>query len=544
MSSLRVRDSIRLARSQSLVVERLVLLIAIACSPMAEAGQEGSRADLKRAIEGGMDNLIAWARPMTNVPAEKAVNHGHPALAHWHIRHNVGRAIDALLRGNEAIAKPIPEEIEAALRRYLFASLDNPTHFNAAFSAEEGRLVFHAHDVREAILALTALVHYRNDDQARRDLDNLLDALGRLVREDGTFDPEVVAGMPLLEGGHFTEHRTEPNGKVYNLACWTRGRWIMALCRCYRQTGDKRALDLAARLVGLVKRVSFTSDGKISRDEFFHTHSITGTVHGLIDYGLTVGDSELVMFARRVFDEGLPEVSSSYGWSVETAWRDPERPERGEVNNTGDMIQAALLLGQNGMPQYFQDAERRIRSHVLPSQCADSGWGFPSPNDRALYGESILDITAGAVQALCEVSGNLATQEDARLNINLLFDNWAGPARVESELPERGHLKIVVVDEKEIFVRVSPWVDRQKVQLTVGGVERKPVFKDLWLVVGQARSGEEVIVNFPLPESEENEVVNKRPYQLVWRGDQVVALSPKGSNQPMFPSVEEYLAGK
>jgi hypothetical protein len=34
-----------------------------------------------------------------------------------------------------------------------------------------------------------------------------------------------------------------------------------------------------------------------------------------------------------------------------------------------------------------------------------------------------------------------------------------------------------------------------------------------------------------------------RTYRIVWRGDQVVAMSPKGTVEPMYPSVEQYRAG-
>ena len=100
-------------------------------------------------------------------------------------------------------------------------------------------------------------------------------------------------------------------------------------------------------------------------------------------------------------------------------------PERGEVNNTGDMIQTAIHFGQSGHPRYFEVAERMVRSHLLPSQWlkgqefhvpegapekalrafpdkADGGWGFPGVSDRHVpgAGSDVLDITQGGIQGL------------------------------------------------------------------------------------------------------------------------------------------------
>ena len=123
---------------------------------------------LQLAIEAGMDNLIRWGQHMAKGDPEQVITKGHPDIPHWHVRHNVGRAIDALLRGSDATAKPVPPDVEDVLRQYLFASMDNPTHFNGAFTPEPGRITFHAHDVRELLLSLTALIQYRQDDVTAR----------------------------------------------------------------------------------------------------------------------------------------------------------------------------------------------------------------------------------------------------------------------------------------------------------------------------------------------------------------------------------------
>ncbi|MFV2044847.1 MAG: beta-L-arabinofuranosidase domain-containing protein [Anaerolineales bacterium] len=438
------------------------------------------------------------------------------------------------------------------LRRYLFASLDNPLHLNGSFAIPDRRLRFHAHDVREAILSLTSLIQYRNDQDARKRARLVLDRIQRLTLWDGTFNAKEVAKFPLLADARFTEQMRSPDEKIYtdrnlfNIACWTRGRWIMALCKYYRVTQDAKALELAKRFVRLVRRISFTEDGKIHPTEFDHTHSITGTVHGLIDYGLLVDDEEIVKHGRRIFDVGLASVSSSYGWSVESAWGERQRPNRGEVNNTGDMIQAALLLGRSGLPEYFQDAERRIRGYLLPSQITDGGWGFPGPNDRngGAGAGSVLDITAGAVQALCETSLTLITRDSSGTRVNLPFTSWLGPTYVTSGLPRKWHIEVTPGQQGSLLARIPSWAPRGNLQVTMAGQPTTPQLHGSWLALMNVPAGTPITVSLPLVEQTVKETVNHQPYQLIYQGDQLVALSPKGPSMPLFPSVEEYQGSK
>ena len=117
--------------------------------------------------------------------------------------------------------------------------------------------------------------------------------------------------------------------------------------------------------------------------------------------------------------------------------------QRGEINNTGDMIQAAIHLGRTGHPEYFEMAERMIRSHVLPSQWlkgqefhrpadapenalkefptdADGGWGFPGVSDRHVPGgrSDVLDITQGGIQCLWAALRHTLDQDQWGVRLN------------------------------------------------------------------------------------------------------------------------------
>ena len=526
--------------------------LAAAANPSGEPGQPMQEPQLKRLIETGMDNMIRWAlEKMARGDPETVVRQGfHPLpLNQGAVPHDIGRAIDALLLGEATTGKPIPVEAEDILRRYLYTSLDNPTNLMARFVKEAGRQLVHAHNTREALLALTALIRYRNDEQARKYAHKLLERMLQLTRADGTFNAEEVARYPqMAEGWPSWGGRFQEESEGLTIPCITRGRMISALCKYYRLTQEDRALELAERFVRLVRRVSFSDEGKIKRTELGHTHSITGTVTGLIEFGLLTGNQEVFEHGRRIFDVGLPSVSSSFGWSMENAWGQdvPSRKWRGEVNNTGDMIRAALLMGSSGLPQYFEDAERRIRSHVVQSQCTDNGWGLPAPSDRegGTSANSKLDITAGTVQALCQTADTLVTGDDKSRSVNLPFSTWKGPVMVRSGLPEAWRLEVTPDEACRLRVRIPSWADRGKLRVNVGERQHPAAREDAWLVVDNVPAGKSVSVELPLPEREAAEKILGRTFRVLWRGDTVVAMSPKGTVEPMYPSVEDYHNGR
>ena len=338
----------------------------------------------------------------------------------------------------------------------------------------------------------------------------------------------------------------------------------MALTHLFRLTGDQRALELAGRFVRLARTTSFTEDGRLTMQAGAHTHSVTGTVHGLADYGLLVGDLDTVEHARRIFDVGLAPTRSSFGWSIESLG-DERVPGRGEINNTGDMIQTAIILGLAGRPEYFGVAERMIRSHVLPSQWlagqemlspedapdyavtefppeADGGWGFPSPSDRHVpdplgVATSILDVTQGGIQCLWAALRHGSSRHGPDTRLNLLFSTDHAAARTSSRLPAAGDVTVTMPAAGSLWVRKPdwlPWAD-----LTLGFADEAGGavgFRRIepWAMTDPQPEGTEVRLRFaPVRRSEEEWVYWQR-HRMVFEGDTLVEMSPRGRYAPMF----------
>ena len=66
--------------------------------------------------------------------------------------------------------------------------------------------------------------------------------------------------------------------------------------------------------------MAFGADGSIADAAGTHMHSITGTITGLIDYGILVGDETIIEGARSAYDVGMRPFRSSYGWVKEFRW--------------------------------------------------------------------------------------------------------------------------------------------------------------------------------------------------------------------------------
>lgn len=469
--------------------------------------------------------------------------------------HNYGRAVDALLKGADVTGIEANPSVVNGLRDMLMELTDN----ELGFPRVEGKT--NPHNLREVMQAFTELSVARGDSAAADRLTTLMENLLRITRTDGTWDPAEIAREKSLTGLGFSDW----NDAVETPPPRSRCRMIMALTHLYRLTSDDRALELAHRFVRLARERSFTEEGSFTVHAGTHTHSITGTVHGLADYGMLVGDLDTLAHARRIFDVGLSETCSSFGWSIESIANE-RMPGRGEINNTGDMIQAALIFGRCGWPNYFGVAERMIRSHVLPSQWirgqqmltppdapeyaitsfpkdSDGGWGFPTPTDRhmpdpLIASASILDVTQGGIQCLWAALNNVTTADGDGVRLNLFFTSEQSAATTESSLPAAGKVRVHVPAGGRLWIRIPRWLDPRKLSVSCDAQPVNLTHLHCWSVTHSQNSGCPVVVRFPLTQQRHEEWVYRKRYRMVFAGDTLVEMEPRGTYAPMFPVLE------
>ena len=414
--------------------------------------------------------------------------------------HVAGRFLDALGRCSRIIELPDEAEIYDALARQLYDSLErHPSGLPWNSAAPWQPDVAAMHNCREVALGLLALWNWRGEAEALCALSRMCRSILAAVRDGARFPDESLG----REGW-----TTAFNGILAPPPATT-GRLIRPLVQYYRLAADEIALELASRFAADNLEFALEADGTIAEAAGTHMHSITGTITGLIDYGILVGDETIVAGARRAYDVGMRPFRSSYGWVKEFRWA-PWLAEplaaagyagfdinRGEANNTGDLIEAALLLGQAGYPGYYEDADRMLRNHLLASQMADTSWVreadgheedaetrygdvarrarggfcFGGISDLISYSGEVYqvnaDLVGGALQAICEAWEAIASLSDDAIRIDLLYSKNDGAYSLTCPPPGPEPITLRIFQAASLQLRIPSWASPAAVSIQI-----------------------------------------------------------------------------
>ena len=471
------------------------------------------------------------------------------------VAHVIGRALWAMLLAEESMGIAAPSEPLDVLTRYCRAAYDNPDHLAAFIDPGAGfRRAAVCHDQREGFLGLLALARVRRDPWAAEELQRVLASL------------ESVTDA----AGHLSSEKAKQAGLQASLLgtgndATTCGRLVEPLVEYYQFTRNRRALRLAERYATATLASTFCPDGRFREvgSSGGHIHSITSSLCGITRYAIVAGDRELLEQCRRILDVGVAEYASSWGWVDEVM---PEHPAneigRGEINQTGDVIRCALLLGEAGHAEYYELAERYLRSGLLPVQHRKEdlsrflkstasptgdwqrdvpsrvigGYSMFLPNDRMKPGAWPLttqDIISGAVHALCQCWQHRAIDGSDAIRLNLLFDYEGPELGVESGLPLQGRLRLRLKTGKPVLVRIPSWVDARTLRVEVDGKDQPCPVVNRYARVVASRAGATALVQFAVPCRIQQETIDGTCYTTTWIGDQVIEILPRGSVSPL-----------
>jgi len=465
--------------------------------------------------------------------------------------HVPGRHLNALLSAEEAAGIEIDESAIEKHARAAFFSFSGPLPLPLNRQETGGPPInFIFHNCREGMHALYALVRYRKSSQAREMAERMISAVFEY------WDPVHRWDTKRLEGEYGL--RIENTGTFVT----DEARMIGPLVKYYRATGYGAALELALLLKEKTIAEFFREDGEYDAETFgTHTHSTTCTMSSLVQLGDLTSDSSLMERVRAFYDNGLSQIRDRLGWVIEGSSPD-HNPDMGEVNNTGDIVETALILGRWGYPQYFADAERIIRGHLLPSQVRDNSFiveppnpngedgkrdiagrhigafGFPAPYGHWPIGLKKLsfnmDIVGGAVGSLCEVLREATRFDEAGHRVNLLFDHETEAIKVVSPY-SRGRLRVTVKRAAPLFIRIPSWVERER--LSIRGADSRPRFTDDYLFIAHPEVGQPITIGFELPRQEMLFRHRTHDIRVLMRGDEPVAMDNFGTDLTFF---EEY----
>ena len=464
--------------------------------------------------------------------------------------HVPGRHLNGLLSAEHALGIKVAESAVAKHTRAAMFSYGGPLPLPLNRDSVGGPLAnFTEHNVREGFHALYALARFRHSKWAVDTAEHSIEAILTL------WDPERG-----WDNGAFRKADVR----------WTRdhtfitgiGRAIGPLVKYFSATGYGPALDLALLLKEKAVTDFFRPDGAYDRQRFgTHTHSTTCVMSSLAQLADLTNDAPLMERVRAFYDNGLWKMRDELGWVIENS-AEASNPDRGEGNNTGDVVETALLLGKWGHTKYYHDVERILRGHLLPSQLRDvsfvkdpvnpksedglhnvrtrhlGAFGFPAPYGHSPLGLTEvsfnMDIVGGVVGSLCEAYA-AATQSSAVAHkVNLLFEHETAAVKV-SQLPSNGGVEVVVKKPGALWVRIPPWAS--VVRVAEAGAGRRWRITGGYLLMPDPPLRQPICLHY---EEVPSEIVLKhrtRDIRVSLSGDRIIGMDNFGADLTFFDPV-------
>lgn len=465
--------------------------------------------------------------------------------------HVPGRFLNAMLTAEDVLGIDLDAEAVEKITRAAFLAYGGTLPLPVNRNEIGGRLVnFSPHHIREGFHALYALVKYRDSPHARELAELGIDTIFKY--------------WDFADGWDYLRLEADHEIVVHKASSFLNGlgRSIGPLVKYYRATGYQPALDLAIALKERAISEYFSEDGAFQEVHGVHCHSTTSVMSSLAQLADLTDDSNLLGRVKAFYERGLWEIRDALGWSIESK-QPGENFGRGEINNTGDILETALILGRWGYCEYYHDAERILRGHLLPSQLRDvsfipglpngkdddgqrdvgnrirGAFGFPAPYGHRPINLSLVkfntDIVGGTVGSLCEAYRDATRYDGSGHWVNLLFDHETPDIKVESQYTHSA-MRIMLKRPGPLFVRVPPWVDFASLQFEdLAGQPREANGYALFpaLTVNRAISirmrltSQEITLNNPAG-----------PLRVRMAGDQVVAMDNLRADLTFFESID------
>ena len=464
--------------------------------------------------------------------------------------HVPGRHLNALLRAEAVADITIDENAIEKHKHAAFFSYSGPVRLPLAREKRDGDLhALFAHDIREGLHALYGLTRFRQCGKAEQLISETIEAVFEHWDETHGWDVEQFEDKLGL--------RYQPKPFINELA-----RAIGPLVKIFETIGLERALELAIVLKEKAIRELFKDDGHHDKEAFYgHTHSITSTLSGLAQLAELTSDGELFQRVEAFYTHGLWDFRDEIGWAIENVFNDRDT-DRGEGNTTGDIIETALILGRRGTTKYYEDAERMLRCHLLPSQLRDvsfiselpnpkdtdelrdvanrlqGSFGFPAPwghihlgsRQKGFHG----DIVGGVVDSLCAAHEEVARTDASGHWVNLHFDHKTNDIEIESPYTHE-YLAVRVKNSKPLFVRIPSWMNRDSIQIDDASVT--PRFSNDYLFLSRPPADRWIQIQFILPERELKLQHQTREIRTRLRGDEVIAMENFGADLTFFDAL-------
>jgi len=511
----------------------------------AESPNKNEDSALEQSMRRAGNCCLAWLDP----------NHDFFPTGGYEVAHDTGRWWDAMLRLEAATGFEIPPKREAAMLRNIQRLMSNPDALlvnDPSLKLPRNTARINPHNFREALLALSALVTYRQNDWARETGHRLLATMDRCFQPDGRINYTLLECWGKIPLSTDPCH-LQPPGAAWFDATANSGRALEAVLCFHEATNDPLATNVARRIARHHLANSVNTDGSI-RTEIInpnnvgHNHSYLGTLRGLLQFGLVEKQQQYVDAVAATYLNSLWKHNASHsGWTPHDLGKirfpDSAGDPVGEHGSCSDIVQLALWLAlHNGQTDLLDDTERLIRARLLPSQIDDESsprrhgaWGvYGHPFGRG----AILDVFAAVIHSLVDVHQHIVTPtNDGGHSVNLHFTVDTPHITIRDMRANRGRLQVVPKQLCPLRIRVPAWAPRQTVSLTTSGNDMSLRWNGSYLLVStkDAKPGSTIELTYDLPTRETVEVmpVSRRKFRLSWQGDEVVACDPQ---VPIYPA--------
>jgi hypothetical protein len=366
---------------------------------------------------------------------------------------------------------------------------------------------------------------------------------------------------------------------------------VLGLVDAYRVLGYEPGMVLAKKYLNYLRHNFYGRDGT-----FYSMPGVTMEAHsgahlrGLLameKYAEVAGDKEVMEFVVRAF-ELCRRLGANTTWKdvasyqmIQTPgaglvgfypeWTDSAAWQTSETDQVVDMIELALRLTEAGAGDYWDDADRRIRNQFAENQLVDVDWiyelgktgspaekaynlctdrvperikggfaGSPSVNDwlgrppSAQMSNMGGCCTAYGSNGLAWAWDRVLRYKEGRLRVNLLLNRASQWADVDSYIPYQGRVDVKVKSPLELSVRIPEWVSPDQAKCQVDGQDRTLGWDGRYAKVGSVKQGDVATLTFPISERTDQVWIEKRPYKLVRKGNDVVSIDPQGTYHPLY----------
>ncbi len=454
-------------------------------------------------------------------------------------QHNIGRWWDAMLRLENATDFMIPADAEIAFLKTTHRFFNNPDHLCwLPFDDQHlhAFVLYEAHSFRENILALNALIRYRNNSWAKEKAEGAIVTLLKAVGKDGKWNND-----------------TFEYGKNFDNAIWpftgpigSHGRMLEAVVWYYENNGQPDALKLAEKLAEMHYENSTSEDGTFGKWKPGHTHSYFNTLRGLLLYGELTNQYKYIERVAVTYENTVRTMIKPSGFVS----HDIGKENRGETSSPGDAAQLALWLAvRHGYSKYFDDVERLVRARLIPSQITFGN--IENPNDLRIgayggmiqhpYGgkTAITDVTSANVHTLVDIYKHIVEYQGNDLKAHLHFDYADEIVEIKSVRHRDADVHVNVKKSLNTWIRLPRWTDRDKVKLTVKGKNLPLQMIGDYIYIPTTKLPGKINIKYNLPVETKTETLAGTEYTLCWRGDEVMGIRPNAESLPFYPDLPE-----